>query len=105
MHQRPLTGRQGRICHPGGIESMSSGQHPKSCHPFANGGYRRLFIDGKHVDALSGRNFESRNPATGELLATVAEGDARDVDLAVAAARAAFVGSWSKVKPFERQGI
>ena len=40
-----------------------------------------------------------------ELLATVAEGDAEDINRAVAAARRAFEGSWSKVKPFERQSL
>ena len=44
-------------------------------------------------------------PATGELLATVAEGDAEDINRAVAAARRAFEGPWSKVKPFERQNL
>src|SRR6187399_47064 len=64
-----------------------------------------MLIDGKWVDAASGKRFESRNPATGELLATVAEGDAEDINRAVAAARRAFEGPWSKVKPFERQGM
>ncbi|WP_428979140.1 aldehyde dehydrogenase family protein [Hansschlegelia plantiphila] len=66
---------------------------------------RRLIIDGKSVDALSGRTFETRNPATGELLASVAEGGAADVDLAVAAARRAFEGPWSRFTPFQRQEI
>src|SRR5207245_110376 len=48
---------------------------------------------------------ETHNPATGELLATVAEGDKEDIDRAVAAARRAFEGPWSKVKPFERQNL
>src|ERR1700710_3017690 len=71
--------------------------------PYADGSYKRMLIDGKWVDAASGKKFETHNPATGELLATVAEGDARDIILAVAAARRASEGSWSKVKPFERQ--
>jgi len=49
------------------------------------------------------KTFESRNPATGELLAEVAEGDAEDIDRAVAAARGAFNGPWSTWQPFERQ--
>ena len=53
----------------------------------------------------SGKRFDTHNPATGELLATVAEGDAEDINRAVAAARRAFEGPWSKVKPFERQKI
>ncbi|WP_163362731.1 aldehyde dehydrogenase family protein, partial [Escherichia coli] len=36
---------------------------------------------------------------------TVAEGDREDIDRAVAAARRAFEGPWSKVKPFERQNL
>src|SRR5215475_9031905 len=70
-------------------------------HAFANGSYKQMLIDGKWVDAASGKRFESRNPATGELLATVAEGDAEDIDRAVAAARKAFDGPWSKFKPYE----
>ena len=74
-------------------------------HPYADGSYKKMLIDGKWVDAVSGKRFETRNPATGELLATVAEGDAEDINRAVAAARRAFEGSWSKVKPFERQAL
>ena len=74
-----------------------------SAHPFADGRLKKLFIDGQWVDAASGKTFESRNPATGELLATVAEGDVVDIDRAVAAARRAFDGPWRNVKPFERQ--
>ena len=45
---------------------------------------RQLFIDGRWVDAASGKTFETPNPATGETLATVAEGDAEDINRAVA---------------------
>src|SRR5215470_4409417 len=74
-------------------------------HPYANGEVKRLLINGEWVRAASGKTFESRNPATGELLATVAEGDKEDIDRAVAAARAAFEGPWSKFKPYERQAL
>ncbi len=74
-------------------------------HPYANGGMKLLLIGGRWTAAASGKTFESRNPATGELLATVAEGDAEDIDRAVAAARAAFDGPWRRAKPFERQRI
>jgi aldehyde dehydrogenase (NAD+) len=50
----------------------------------------RLFINGRFVDALGGNTFPTFNPATEELLATVAEGRAEDIDAAVAAARAAL---------------
>src|SRR5215831_14530519 len=75
-------------------------------HPFVTGGdVKRMLINGEWVRAASGKTFESRNPATGDLLATVAEGDAEDINRAVAAARAAFEGSWSKFKPYERQAL
>jgi aldehyde dehydrogenase (NAD+) len=72
-------------------------------HPYADGQFKRMLINGERVRAASGKTFESRNPATGDLLATVAEGDAEDINRAVAAARAAFEGPWSKFKPYERQ--
>ena len=49
---------------------------PMARHPYADGSYKQMLIDGKWVDAASGKRFETHNPATGELLATVAEGDA-----------------------------
>ena len=51
---------------------------------------RQLFIDGQWVNAASGKTFETPNPATGETLARVAEGDTEDINRAVLAARAAF---------------
>jgi aldehyde dehydrogenase (NAD+) len=66
---------------------------------------KRLLIGGEWVAAASGKTFETRNPATGELLAHVAEAGSEDVDRAVAAARAAFEGPWRRMKPGERQRI
>ncbi|HTT21418.1 MAG TPA: aldehyde dehydrogenase family protein, partial [Candidatus Sulfotelmatobacter sp.] len=64
---------------------------------------RKLFINGKWVEAASGKTFPSYNPATGEVLANVAEGDREDIDRAVRAARAAFeTGPWSKMPPAGR---
>ncbi len=74
-------------------------------HPYADGSAKKMLIDGQWVNAASGKTFESHNPATGELLATVAEGDKADIDSAVAAARRAFEGPWSKFTPFERQNL
>ena len=71
--------------------------------PFIDGKLKKLFIDGQWVEARSGKSFQTHNPATGELLADVAEGDAADIDRAVEAARRAFEGPWSKWKPAERQ--
>jgi aldehyde dehydrogenase (NAD+) len=78
---------------------------PFTRHPYADGSFKKMLIDGQWVAAASAKTFESHNPATGELLATVAEGDAEDINRAVAAARRAFEGPWSRVKPFERQAI
>ncbi|WP_088190013.1 aldehyde dehydrogenase family protein [Sphingobium sp. Z007] len=64
-----------------------------------------MLIGGQRVPALSGKRFETRNPATGALLATVAQGGAEDVDRAVKSARAAFEGPWRRMKPVERQRI
>jgi aldehyde dehydrogenase (NAD+) len=66
---------------------------------------RRMLIDGEWVESLSGKTFDCINPANGRVVAAVAEGDEKDIDRAVAAARKAFEGSWSKVKPFERQAF
>src|SRR5213082_539008 len=62
----------------------------------------QLFIDGQWVDAESGKTFETPNPSTGATLAEVAEGDRADIDKAVAAARRAFDGKWSKISARER---
>ena len=63
----------------------------------------KLLINGKWVDAASGKTFATYNPATGEVLANVAAGDKEDIDRAVKAARAAFeIGPWSKISPSER---
>ncbi len=64
-----------------------------------------MLIGGQWVAAASGKTFESINPATGELLAQVAEGDAEDIDRAVKAARRAFDGPWRNWKPYERQRL
>ena len=70
------------------------------------GAPRQLFINGQWVDAASGKTFETLNPATGETLAHVAEGDAEDIDRAVRAARRAFEdGPWSRMTPSERGRI
>src|SRR5207247_1322525 len=62
----------------------------------------QLFIDGQFVDAESGKIFKSPNPATGETFAEVAEADQADVDKAVAAARKAMTGKWSKMSARDR---
>ncbi|WP_316205240.1 aldehyde dehydrogenase family protein [Bradyrhizobium sp. SZCCHNS3004] len=65
----------------------------------------QLLIDGRQVPSLSGRTFKSLNPATEEVIATIAEGNAADVDRAVAAARRAFEGPWRTMRAAERGDI
>jgi hypothetical protein len=60
----------------------------------------KLFIDGRREDAQHGGTIDVVNPATGELLTTVPDGQAGDVDRAVAAARASFERkSWRGITP------
>ena len=67
---------------------------------------RKMLIDGKWVAAASGKTFDTLNPATGEVLAHVAEGDQEDIDRAVKAARRAFDdGKWAAMRPAERQRL
>jgi len=63
---------------------------------------QKILINGRWVDAASGKTFPTYNPATGEVLARVAEGDKEDIDRAVKAARTAFeTGPWSRITPSE----
>ncbi len=64
-----------------------------------------MIIDGKTVPAASGKTFPTLNPATGTEIARLAEGAQEDVDRAVAAARRAFEGEWSKWSPTRRQAL
>jgi phenylacetaldehyde dehydrogenase len=64
---------------------------------------RKMLIDGKWVNAASGKTFPTYNPATGEVLAQIAEGDQQDIDAAVKAARKAFdSGPWPRMTASER---
>ena len=63
----------------------------------------RMYIDGKFVNAASGKTLSVYNPATGEVMAQVPEAEAVDVDQAVRAARRAFdEGPWTKMSPSQR---
>src|ERR1700730_15320382 len=66
---------------------------------------RLLLIDGRNVPSRPGRSFKSLNPATEQVIATVAEGNEIDVDHAVAAARRAFEGPWRTMRAAERGHI
>src|SRR5437773_509409 len=73
---------------------------------FLKGGPKKLFIGGRWVEAASGKTFDTIDPATGEVLARVAEGAAEDIDRAVAAARKAFDrGTWRELPPAERAKV
>jgi aldehyde dehydrogenase (NAD+) len=66
----------------------------------------KMLIGGEWVDAAGGETFESRDPATGEVIAVVPRATAVDVDRAVAAARRALEsGPWPQTPPAERGRI
>ncbi len=63
----------------------------------------RMLIGGAWVDASDGKSFQSTNPATGKVWATVPEATDADVDAAVRAADRAFrEGPWARMSPTER---
>ena len=67
--------------------------------------YHDLLIDGHRVPSMSGRYFDSIDPATEELIGRVAEGGAEDIDVAVRSARAAFEQSWGRLPGRDRGRI
>ncbi len=69
------------------------------------GAKHQLLIDGQFRPALSGRTFETPNPATGEVLAHVAEAGAEDVDLAGASSRSAFDEVWAPMRAADRGAL
>jgi aldehyde dehydrogenase (NAD+) len=64
--------------------------------------HKQLFINNEWCPASSGQSMEVINPATEDVIATVASADASDVDAAVAAARAALAGPWGRMSARER---
>jgi aldehyde dehydrogenase (NAD+) len=69
--------------------------------------YQKLFINNEFVDAVSGSSFEVINPATGDVIAEVADGSEKDIDRAVKAAKDAFrLGSeWRRMDPAARGAL
>jgi aldehyde dehydrogenase (NAD+) len=63
---------------------------------------KKLLINNEWRDASGGKTMDVVNPATEEVVATVASADKNDVDAAVSAARAAFNGPWGKLSARER---
>jgi len=62
----------------------------------------QMLINGAWVDASDGARFDSQNPATGTVWATVPEATPADVDRAVQAADAALAGPWGAMTPTAR---
>ncbi|KAL8548876.1 hypothetical protein ACS0TY_007950 [Phlomoides rotata] len=68
--------------------------------------YTNLLINGQFVDSASGKTFPTLDPRTGEVMTHVSEGDAEDINRAVAAARKAFdQGSWPRMSAYERSCV
>lgn len=84
---------------------MNTHASPPAAHPYLVEATKGHLIDGRMVPSRSGRTFTTINPATGQKLAELAEGTAEDVDLAVASARRAFEGPWSRFTPYQRQSL
>jgi aldehyde dehydrogenase (NAD+) len=63
---------------------------------------QKLFIGGKWREASSGKTLPVIDPSTGESYDTIPRGDARDIDAAVKAARAAYEGKWGALTATER---
>jgi len=80
---------------------MATALEPKTRKPQVR--ETQCLIGGKWQAAKSGKTFETINPATEEVIANVAEGDAADIDMAVKAARNAFEnGPWGKMDARDR---
>src|SRR5260370_3011960 len=69
------------------------------------GGAKKLLIGGQWTPSASGEYFDSVNPETGEVIAQLSRGSGADIDRAVAGARRAFEGPWSKFTPYDRQKL
>lgn len=86
------------------MSQLAAGMHEK-VERFLNG-TKKLYINGEFVTSATEKTFDSYNPATGEVLATVYEAGAEDIDRAVKAARLAFdEGPWSTMTAAERSRI
>ncbi|KAK6920740.1 Aldehyde dehydrogenase domain [Dillenia turbinata] len=68
--------------------------------------YTNHLINGQFVESASGKRFPALDPRNGDVIAHVAEGDAEDIDRAVAAARNAFdEGPWPKMTPYHNDEL
>lgn len=63
----------------------------------------KMYVNGKWLDSNNEKRIDVKNPSNGEIIATIPQGTAKDVDTAVKAAKAAFQSDdWRSVKPHER---
>lgn len=76
----------------------------KACHPDTPIA-AKMWIDGKERDATDGRRFDSDDPATGKVLATLPRATTADVDAAVESASRSFAQGWGKLGGEERARI
>ena len=75
----------------------------KKASQWISSGHKRLLINGQWMASVDGKEFETINPATEEVLTTVAEAGAADIDKAVHAARSSFEApSWRGISPHQR---
>src|SRR4051794_33873102 len=83
--------------------STKTAEKPRSAKPPKVKQQQPLFIGGRWLDSVSNKTFPAINPATGETICQVAEGDRADIDLAVKAARTALEsGPWKKMDVADR---
>src|SRR5438552_12650144 len=83
--------------------AMATATQPRRKAESARSFQTKMLIDGQWRDSKSGKTFQTIHPATEEVIAHVAEGDAADIDLAVKAARKAFdAGPWRKTDARDR---
>ncbi|XP_066375889.1 aldehyde dehydrogenase family 2 member B7, mitochondrial-like isoform X1 [Miscanthus floridulus] len=101
----PADGMRGLL--PGVLQRFSTAAAVEEpITPSVQVNYTKLLINGNFVDSASGKTFPTLDPRTGEVIAHVAEGDAEDINRAVAAARKAFdEGPWPKMTAYERSRI
>jgi len=78
---------------------------PAATAPFLACADKMHFVDGRWQPSVCGESVQTFNPATGRVLANLARGRKEDVDAAVAAARRAFEGSWSRFTPHQRNAL
>ncbi|KAG5022046.1 hypothetical protein JHK85_018388 [Glycine max] len=87
------------------MAALSNG-HDASFFKMPSIKFTKLFINGEFVDSLSGKEFETIDPRTGEVITRIAEGAKEDIDVAVKAARDAFdYGPWPRMPGAERAKI